>query len=304
MAEKQLRRLVGKYGVPPASGKLIQVAIIQSTLLYGAKLTWTGKAPEAKDYQLAINRMARGMLGAFPSTPLVPLLAESGLTPVMPLLDHRQTRYVQRTSWQPTGTRGTKEILLQMQNSALSRRLKEMTLLQYNNMEKSYLETGKAFEGDIMPDSEEIIAKRVAEEWPHRINTVSTDGSRLDDGKVGGCVAWSDSSGEWIGEKMHQGTNKEVCDAEIHAIERAIHLFTEINEEGQQYTIFSDSKSAIERCRNDIRGPGQATARTIIDGSLRLAINRCTITLRWVPEHQGVEGNVQADRWAKEAAEG
>ncbi|KAI5784867.1 hypothetical protein FPQ18DRAFT_394980 [Pyronema domesticum] len=87
-----------------------------------------------------------------------------------------------------------------------------MTLLQYNNMEKSYLETGKAFEGDIMPDSEEIIAKRVAEEWPHRINTVSTDGSRLDDGKVGGCVAWSDSSGEWIGEKMHQGTNKEMHD--------------------------------------------------------------------------------------------
>jgi ribonuclease HI len=42
----------------------------------------------------------------------------------------------------------------------------------------------------------------------------------------------------------------------------------------------------------------------IIDGSLKLASKRCRVMLRWVPAHQGIEGNEVADGWAKEAARG
>jgi hypothetical protein len=181
--EKQLRRLIGKFGVPPASARNIQIAIIQSTLMYGAELTWTGKAPDAKGYQPAIYRMARGTIGAFQSTPLGPLLAESGMMPAVPLLNHRQSRYAQRILRQPVGTRGAKEILLEIMNSALSKRLREMTLLNNNEMEKIYPEVGKTFVGEIMPNTEELEAKRVAEEWSDREDTVWTDGSRLDDGR-------------------------------------------------------------------------------------------------------------------------
>lgn len=120
-----------------------------------------------------------------------------------------------------------------------------------------------------------------------------------------GCsVVWKDGSGEWTGQMAHLGSNQEVYDAETQAIKRAIRLCVEREEEGQSYTIFSDSKSALERCRDDRPGRGQAVARTIIDGSLRLAINRSTITLSWVPAHKGVAGNEQADSRAKEAAVG
>jgi hypothetical protein len=145
-AEKQLRRLVGKFSIPPASVRNIQVAIIQSTLLYGAELTWTGEALEARDYQLAINRMARGMIGAFPSTSLGPLIAESGLIPAIPLLDHRQSRYAQWIARQPEESKSAKEILLKTKNSALSESFRQMTLLDGADMEKTYLEIGKAFE--------------------------------------------------------------------------------------------------------------------------------------------------------------
>jgi ribonuclease HI len=77
-----------------------------------------------------------------------------------------------------------------------------------------------------------------------------------------------------------------VYDAELHAIKRAIPRFVTRNEEYQSYTIFSDSQSAIERCKDDKPGPGKAMATTIIDGSLRLAMNGCKVMLRWVSAHK------------------
>jgi hypothetical protein len=243
--------------------------------MYGAELTWTGKAPEAKDYQLAINRMARGTIVAFPSTPLGPLLAESGLIPVGPLLDHRQSRYAQRILRQLEGTRGAKEILLQTKNSALSERLRKMTHLNGAKMEKTYLETGKTFEGDIIPDTQKSQAKNVAKEWNDWANTAWTDGSQLQDGRVGCSFVWKNPEGGRTGDGTHLGRCREVYDAELHAIARAVRYFATQDEENQHYTIFSDCKSAIQRCRNDTPGPGQALARMIIDGSLKLASNRC-----------------------------
>jgi ribonuclease HI len=120
--------------------------------------------------------------------------------------------------------------------------------------------------------------------------------------KIGCSVVWQENNREWAGQKTHLGTNREVYDAELYAIEQAICRFTERDHKNRHYTIFSDSKSAIERCRNDKPGPGQSTARLIIDGSLRLAINRCEVSLRWAPAHKGVNGNEMADQWAKAAA--
>jgi hypothetical protein len=118
-AEKRLRNLVGKYRVPPASARNLQVAIVQSTMLYGSELTWNGKEPQAKDYQLAINRMAHRTLGVFRSTPLGALIAERDMTPAVPLLNYRQSRYAQRLLSTPDGFGGAEEILTK-EGSALA----------------------------------------------------------------------------------------------------------------------------------------------------------------------------------------
>jgi hypothetical protein len=110
-AENRLRSLVHRSGVPPGSARTLQLAIIQSTFLYGSKLTWSGQEPEAKDYQLTINRIARASTRMLPSTPLGPLIAESGLTPAIHLLNYHQSRYAQRLYQNPQNSAGPKEII-------------------------------------------------------------------------------------------------------------------------------------------------------------------------------------------------
>ena len=88
-----LRRIVSQYGVPPTAARNLQAAIVQGTMLYASELTWNGKKGVEDEYQLAINRMSRASLGAFPSTPRGIIMAESGFTPARALLDHRRARF-------------------------------------------------------------------------------------------------------------------------------------------------------------------------------------------------------------------
>ena len=128
-AEARLRRIVSKYGVPPASTRNLQMAIVQGTMLYGAELTWNVKKGVAREYQDAINCMGRATLGAFQSTPLRILMAESGLTPARALLNHRQAGFTRRLFARPQGGEGPEEIL-ERRNSALTTRLRATAALR------------------------------------------------------------------------------------------------------------------------------------------------------------------------------
>ena len=110
-AEARLQRIVSTYGVPPSSARTFQMAIIQGTVLYASELTWNrGKGVEG-EYQAAINRMGRATLGAYRSTPLGMVAAESGLVPARALLNHRQSRFAQRLYARPGDGGGPEEIL-------------------------------------------------------------------------------------------------------------------------------------------------------------------------------------------------
>ena len=68
-AEARIRQIINQYGVPLASARYLQLVLIQGTMLYAAKLIWSGQRGVEGGYQRAINRMAWSMLGAFRSTP-------------------------------------------------------------------------------------------------------------------------------------------------------------------------------------------------------------------------------------------
>ena len=103
---------------------------------------------------------------------------------------------------------------------------------------------------------------------------------------------------DWLGHLP--GTNKEVFDAEVYAILQAVKLLSERNEEGQAYTIFSDSQAAVARIQHSDCGPAQALVGAAIDWSHELRRRGSSITVRWTPVHLGVEGNEHADALASE----
>ena len=88
-AEARIPSIVNQYEVPPGSARTLSMSLVQGTMLYVAELTWSGQRGVEGEYQRAINRMARSTLGAFRSTPLGVLAAESGHTPARALLDYR-----------------------------------------------------------------------------------------------------------------------------------------------------------------------------------------------------------------------
>ena len=122
-AEARPRRIVNQYGVPPASARNLQAAIVQGTMLYASELTWNSQDRAEKPYQLATNRMARATLGVHQSTPRGIIIAESSFTPARALLDHRRAHFAQRFYARPQGGQGPEEIL--ERRSTLTSRLKE-----------------------------------------------------------------------------------------------------------------------------------------------------------------------------------
>ena len=84
-------------------------------------------------------------------------------------------------------------------------------------MERQEWSRRLAFPGEIAIDSRaealEIASRPDRRTWT-REDTIWTDGSRLDSGKVGAACVWETPSG-WTGHRFHLGTNKEVFDAEV-----------------------------------------------------------------------------------------
>jgi hypothetical protein len=72
-------------------------ACVQAVALYGSELWWDSKEVGRRDdLQLLLNRQARSILGALPTTPRGALMRESGLTPAPGILDSRQQRFAAR----------------------------------------------------------------------------------------------------------------------------------------------------------------------------------------------------------------
>ena len=101
----------------------------------------------------------------------------------------------------------------------------------------------------------------------------------------------------WTEQRLRLRNNKEVFDEELFTIHRTMGILERRRETGLNYTIFSDSMTAIERVMTDRCGPGQALAKAIIEPEELLSSSSCSIAIRWTV-HKGVEGNEVAESYA------
>jgi len=224
---------------------------------------------------------------------------ESGLQPAATQLENRQRRFGLRLLSLPQGSH-TREVV--GAPSKIGRQL--TTALGYTGRTEStvLLEDPETFDAEIIHEEEEEARKEAEKE---RLGLVMfTDGSRMEDGATGFAVAWKNGQ-TWKGIKTHMGYNQEAYDAECAALIRALESISRRNMIPDRVTIFTDAQVAIRWMAWDEAGPGQKYALQVRRhiATLRRARPGITIEIRWCPVHKGVEGNENADEWAKLAAE-
>jgi len=96
-AEPTLRTFTKTYSVVPQSIRAVQVACIQAVALYGSELWWAPSAAGRRDdLQLLLNRHARSIMGALPTTSRGALMRDSGLTLAPVILESRPQRFAAR----------------------------------------------------------------------------------------------------------------------------------------------------------------------------------------------------------------
>ncbi len=106
--------------------------------------------------------------------------------------------------------------------------------------------------------------------------------------------------------RKHLGCNNEhtVYEAECAAMTLGVHAIR--NRRVKTLTIHIDNQAAIRATGDSKQGPG----KYIIDrlhkqiDALRKNNRNIKITIRWSPGHEGIQGNEEADKVAKEAAAG
>ena len=142
--------------------------------------------------------------------------------------------------------------------------------------------------------NEEMRAIFLAHLERHPTVYINTDGSKSTEG-VGFAVVFPNttSGGRLTGEYS-------IFTAELYAINAAVHEILKGTTDGNWFTIFSDSRSALLALRSDSSfSPIVVETKELIQ---RAEEDNITIDLCWVPGHVNVRGNEKADAAAKDAA--
>ena len=284
------RQMVGRtWGVNPKITRWIYTQVILPRIAYGSIVWWHKASIEKfKNKLFSLQRMAEiAITGALKSTPIAAMDVILGLPPLHFVLEARSRNCAIRLaalnlwiSWNQTTdhckmTEYLNKYSYYWQNS-------DKILSKYNFEQSFEVMIGNReefFDLDQVPPDSLV--------W-------YTDGSKNESG-VGAGVCCMEQE---IFEKIRLESHATVYQAELAAINRCAELCIQNNFSNRQIYIASDSQAALKTlssCR--IRSK---TATNCLENLAKLS-QANEVKLIWVPSHQGIKGNEQADTLAKDA---
>ena len=287
-------------------------SLIRSKLDYACFIYWTASESELKTLDPVHNAALRIVTGAFRTSPLESLYAESG----EPSLHYRRKQlalqYYLRLMQEPGSTVGD-AVLGEAEHSptAFGQRMKTITE-EYGMRDVSILETElpedpvwmlppitctdfkppKKTEGNSLL-MKQLFYQHIYEH--HRFsNHIYTDGSKTDEGA--GCAVLHRET--LYSKKLTKITG--IYDAELTALLKAVRL-ARADSQANHTVIFTDSLSV----KNSMES--RSTQHPLIDKILRILLEMerrgKRVTVCWVPAHIGIPQNERADEGARTAAE-
>ena len=329
-AEKVLQALSAlsrRNGLPMDLLHKIQVAAVHSVALYGSEIWWEGQKDKLDKIQKLLNKQARAITGMFKTTPIPLLQREANLPDAPGLLDAKRLgftlRCLEQTEGHPSrsilppslrfGEMGELGELFSETNlewatktkggnigKRLARHLNKTVPITLENGIDYYCEWVKPGE---FPGTIKIFEKEQAiQVAKFADNTaVFTDGSRT--GKQGsektGAATAQKNEGVWKVKGWHLGYGKTALDAELFALSQALKTALK---QTQPTLVFTDSQSGLELIKQGQNLP--SIIKEIWKDAEKLKLRGTPTTLLWVPGHEGVKGNEEADKAAKKATKG
>ena len=330
--EKRIRALCKAQGLPPGLVWRIQKATAQAVALYGAELWWQGQKDRLEDVQALINSQARAVTGMLRTTPLGPLIREAALEPAEALLDTKQRRYAVRLLGLPPGHPTAEVLPISLREGdahaqpgeqplgdrawatptrrgpwtlglGLARRVREsMATDPSRGFERTLEYTNKPIPLDFKVADPETAMQQATDPLEALGGTsLYSDGSRLDDKRIGAAAVYKPPTGPWKSRLAPLGAGFEVFDAELVGVVEALEWALADNLPGP-IRVLIDAQAAISRLQHARPGPGQALALKAHSLAGQLQATGRRVFISWVPGHKGVPGNEEADKAAKKAA--
>jgi hypothetical protein len=226
--QAQIARLCRHWGLPLSSAANLQKAVVQSVATYGIELGTIQKNPPHDKTRLAnlqkvLNQQARAATGCFRTTPIGFLIAEGGSRPATAIVRGRQERFKARILARPTPPVpiGRRNI------SATAEAIRRLYKCYVDQTGLGTVETTRPCltsktKGTIIIEPA-VQAEESAWQWEDlKAECFWTDGSQLPNRYTGAAVV-RHADGQFGAEEFYLGTNKEVFDAELYVIQRALH---------------------------------------------------------------------------------
>lgn len=299
----QAKRLIGKtWGATPKMTRWVYTSMVRPIMSYGC-LTWI----KAIHNHTCVSRLRKVQrlacmmtTSAFPSSPTAALEMLIGLPPIEIFL--AETAIMTSVRLQ-RGGRWETDIMdpitkVKWTHVDICNELRRtITTLNYP------MDATIPRMSDIARYATTIQERDLATEQEKRTDLstirVFTDGSKLQNDAAGaGVVIFDGQAREEI--HSHLGKTSTVFQAEVTALADAANTLLARRVEDRQIDMFSDSQAAILALKDH-----RTRARTVENckAQLNKLSERNSIHIRWIPGHQGVAGNEEADAAAKAAAE-
>jgi ribonuclease HI len=137
-----------------------------------------------------------------------------------------------------------------------------------------------------VPTQEKAITQAKA---PYEGLSIWSDGSRLDNGRTGAGFAWQDYSGAWKSKEIPLRQEKEVFDAELVGVYKALEIAKQLDYK-DNLRILLDSQAALACLQHNQPGPGQMWAIQPQEIAQELIQQGYKVTIGWVPGIKAYQG--------------